>query len=281
MTMPARRTLVRLAAAAVAVGLFVLPAVAQESPTTQPTAPAAEANLPSAKEVLQKYIDATGGEAAYRALTGQKAVGTFEMPDQGLTGQLELYQQRPDKMLGVLNISLFGKVERGVNGDVGWVIDDRKGPQLLDDDTRKTMLRTADLQANLTPDKYYSAMEVKGTEPVDGKPAYHLVLTPVEGTAPIESYYDVASGLLVKTVMTEDSPAGKIVSDTTLSDYREVGRGELKMKLPFKLVAKAGGQEQVITLTEVTLNPDTPAEKFAVPQEVKALMKDKPAEGGM
>ena len=275
--------LLRLAAAAVVIGLVGLPASADEAPTTQPAAqPAADAAaMPSAKDVLQKYVDATGGEAAYKALTGQKAVGTFSMPAQGLTGQLELFQKSPDKMLAVVNIPPFGTVERGVNGTVGWMVDDRNGPQLLDDATRQGMLRDADAQSNLTPDKYYASVEVKGKEDVDGKPAYHLHFTPKEGGSPVDSFYDVESGLLVKSVTEVDTPAGKMSSETVLSDYREIGTGAAKLKVPFKIVATAAGQEQVIELSEVTVNPETPDDKFKVPDEVKALEKDKPDAGKM
>ena len=280
---PKRPALSRLtlAAAAVAV-LAVSPIFAQDKPTTKPADgmkmdAKMQGEMPSAKDVLAKYVKATGGEAAYAKLTGQKATGTFGIPSQSIEGGLELYQKAPDKMLAVVTIPGLGKIERAVNGDMAWQVDDMQGPHLLGDDERKSMLRDADPQSTIHPDKYYSNIEVKGKEDVAGKPAWHLTFTPKDGGKPTESFYDVDSGLLVKTISTESTPQGEIRSETTLSDYREVGTGDMKMMQPFKISSNGGGVETVMTLKTVELNADVPATRFDAPEDIKKMAKDQPS----
>src|SRR5688572_20649238 len=195
-----------MAGAAVMLAGLMLPVVAQES-TRQPaqaqTAQPPDAKLPSAEEVLKKYIEATGGAEAYEALKTQHASGTFSMPAMQMEGKFELFQEQPDKFLALVTLPGMGEIQTGLNGKTGWRTDPMQGPRLLEGEELKSLGRDADMQAVLKPQDHYDSMEVKGIEDVNGEKAYHLVFTPKGGGNAIDAWYSVESGLQLKTSSTD------------------------------------------------------------------------------
>lgn len=230
-----------------------------------------DTELPSAQEVVDKYIEATGGREAYEALESQTAKGSFEMPMMEIKGTMQIFQQAPDKMLVIVDIPDLGQIRRGVNGDVGWMTDPMSGTRLLTENERSDTLRDADPNTLLDIDESYESVEVKGVEDVKGEEAYHLVFTPKGGGTLSDQYFSVESGLLVKTAQTETSPMGEIRSESFLSDYKEVSDEGLRQ--PHRITAASGGVKQVMTIEEAEVNVDIPAERFEIPDDVKQLLE--------
>src|ERR1700749_1928835 len=98
----------RLALALLAV--LLLPLVA-----SQPTF-AADEPLPSADTVINHYIVATGGKAAWEARHSLVEHATLEFPKAGLKGSHTIYQASPDKYLGVTDLTGIGTMSAGSNG---------------------------------------------------------------------------------------------------------------------------------------------------------------------
>jgi hypothetical protein len=71
--------------------------------------------------------------------------------------------------------------------------------------------------------------------------------------------------------MTAQGPMGDQPVDSFVGDYRKEG----DVLMPHKIKQSAAGQEIVITIDSVTFNADIPADKFAVPDEIKALANKK------
>src|SRR5260370_22761534 len=83
----------------------------QASPSPRPAGP-------SADDVLNKYIEAIGGQAAIDKLKTRTAKGTVVQAN-GNSFQFELSQTAPDKFY-LLVTTPQGPFERGFNGQVGW-----------------------------------------------------------------------------------------------------------------------------------------------------------------
>ena len=64
---------------------------------------AQEDKLPKAETILDKYVEVTGGKAAYGKLTNRVTQATFEMVGQGLKFSMTIYGARPDKMYAVMD----------------------------------------------------------------------------------------------------------------------------------------------------------------------------------
>ena len=248
---------------------------AQTQTTRRPTeAQAAQAgeNLPSAEEVLKKYVEATGGAEAYEALKTQHASGTFSMPAMGMEGKFELFQEQPDKFLALVTLPGMGEIQTGLSGKTGWRTDPMQGPRLLEGEELKSLTRDADMRAVLKPQDHYDSMEVKGIEDVNGEKAYHLVFTPKGGGNAIDAWYSVESGLQLKTASTQETPMGEVKFENQLQDYKAIGT-DGKLMQPHKIVTTGGGAEYIVTLEKVETNIELPANRFEPPAEVKQLIE--------
>jgi hypothetical protein len=57
----------------------------------------AAADLPKGETLLDKYIEATGGKAAYARIHSDMTTGTMEFKAMGLKGKITTYAAEPDK----------------------------------------------------------------------------------------------------------------------------------------------------------------------------------------
>src|SRR5437763_6729311 len=94
------------------------------------TAFAADDALPKAETILDRFIEVTGGKAAYQKRKTEIANGTLEFTAQGLKGTLTRYSADPDKSYSALDIEGVGKIEMGSGGGIAWEKSAILGPRL-------------------------------------------------------------------------------------------------------------------------------------------------------
>jgi hypothetical protein len=228
----------------------------------------AAADLPKGETLLDKYIEVTGGKAAYSKMHSQMMTGTMEFPAMGLKGTLTIYSAEPDKQYFEVNLEGVGKMAEGSSGDVAWATSAMQGPRLKEGGEKTESLMRAKFNAELNWRDQYKTVETVGTETVDGKECYKVVATPKNGN-PKTLWYSKDSNLMVKMSAVTPSPQGDIQSDTSLTDYRKEG----DILMPHKILVKAGPTEFAMTVDSVKINPEIPKNTFDVPDEVKALIK--------
>jgi hypothetical protein len=224
-------------------------------------------NLPKAETLLDKYVDVTGGKAAYAKVHSDVSTGTMAFGAMGLTGKMVAYSQSPNKRLMEVTIDGLGKIIDGTNGDVAWSLSAMQGPHLKQGDEKAEALLQARHNSDAQWRDLYTTVETVAIENVDGKDAYKVVMTPKSGK-PVTKWFDKQSNLVVKMAVTSKSPMGEINVDSLVSDYRKEG----DLLQPHKIVTKVAGQELVMSIDKVEFNPDIPKEKFDPPAEIKALI---------
>lgn len=223
------------------------------------------ADLPKAEDVLEKYIDAVGGRAAFGKLKSRITKSTFSLPDMGMEGPRTSYIVLPDKSYSESEFSGFGTTKSGVKDGVAWSMNPNQGPTILEGRRKEMALRQMAFNPYLNWKETYSKVETVGEESVGEAACYKLVLTPSEGS-PQTCYFDKESGLLLKT---EAERRGQTTT-ATLSDYKEVDG----IKIAHKTV-RAGGQYTFeTTINSVEHNVDIPDDRFEFPDEIKALIKE-------
>lgn len=222
--------------------------------------------LPAAKEVIAKYIKAIGGRDAILKQTSMKAIGKFEMPAQGVSGSLEIFAAKPDKVLVKIDITGFGKVLQGFDGKVGWTIDPAQGPMVLKDKMLEQIRSESDFYNTLHEEKNYASMETVEVTKFEGKDCYKLKLVRKNGHETIE-FYDVKTALLNGSMSTQDSALGALPVTSIVSEYREFGN----VKMPTRIQQKIGPAEQVMVITSIENNKVADAE-FVLPAPIKALV---------
>jgi hypothetical protein len=93
--------------------------------------------LPSAKEIVAKYDEALGGEAALRRHMSSTIKGTKEIhkPSKVVTLPCLEKVSLPDNK---------GEVFNGFDGELAWSFDPRSGPAITTGDERESAKRDAD-----------------------------------------------------------------------------------------------------------------------------------------
>lgn len=229
--------------------------------------------LPKAEAILDKYVEVTGGKAAYDKLNNRVTKATFEMPAQGIRADLTVYGARPNKLYTLLESGALGKIEEGTDGQVAWELKMMTGPRVKEGDERAFLMREATFDAATQWRKLYKKAECVGLETIDDKPCHKVILTPAEG-APVTRYYDQQSGLLVKVEMSVTMPMGTIPLESYVSDYKSVD-GVL---FPHKVRVLAVGTERFITTQSIEHNVKMPKDRFKLPEDIQALVEKKASE---
>jgi len=235
--------------------------------------PAVDAkDLPKAEAIIEKYVDATGGKAAYEKRETLIITSAIEIAAQGIKGKATAYQTKANKSYTVLEFDGIGKIEEGYDGKTAWETNPMAGPRIKDGDELELAVRTATFNGELHWKKLYKSAETVGLEDVEGKPAFKLKLTPNKGNDEFQ-FYDKESGLLVKNTAKINTQMGEMPIETLFSDYQATEG----VKTPHKVVQKVGGGMQTlnINIEKVEVNAKIDADRFDLPKEVKELL-DKP-----
>jgi zinc protease len=208
-----------------------------------------DAAIPSdltAEKVIENYINALGGETRLRGITDQVIKMSAEM--QGMTIEMESAQKAPGKIL--LTTSMGGNVmqkqvfdgERGMVSAMGQNME-LSGKQLSD----------LKMQAKLNLELEYKSLgfglKLLDPDNIDGKPVYKVQITSPEGTVKTE-FFDVATGLKVRTLSSQDTQMGPMTITFSYGDYREVSN----IKFPFALKQQMGPQALDLKVLSVELN---------------------------
>lgn len=269
------RTLVRIVAVAgIGVGcsassLFAQPGT-EIKPAPTPPAPAAAAeSLPKFDEIMEKFISASGGKENWAKIKSMSMTGAFELGGANIKGTTSMWEGEGGKMLTITSLGGFGEIKQGFDGETMWAMDMMGGPRLVTGEEREMM---TSMQKVTRPDewkKLFKSTEVVGIENVADKPSYKVVgVMAGESKQSITQFFDKETGLISKIALTFSSPQGEMPIEVFTTDYKEVGGVKIAHKTRTVL---GGAQEMINTVEKVEVNPEIPADKFALPAEIKEL----------
>jgi hypothetical protein len=242
--------------------------------TTRNVAPPAVASegLPSAEEVIENFIKATGGRDAYGKLHDRVIKGTVAIPQMNVSGTIQIQMAEPNLMHTASEFPGAGKQRQGVKDGIGWEITDMGGARLLEGPELASAVRNATFNAELKWKELYKTVECAAAETINGKKTYKLVFTPHEG-AESSQFYDAETHLLVKARHVIQIQMGDVPVETDFSDYRDVDG----IKLPYKTIQTIPNAKLEIVFSEVKHNVDLAADTFDLPEEVQKLVEKKKA----
>jgi len=186
--------------------------------------------MPTADQIIDKYVQAIGGKAAIEKLTSRVVKGSFEIAAFGASGTAEIYAKAPNKNLGVFTIAGFGVFQEGFDGKVAWAQNPQEGLR----EKSGAELATAKLESEFFKDiklkQLYPKIAVKGKDKVGDKEVYVVEATPVESS--VETwYFDTQTGLVLRQDAERESPQGKANTQVFLDNYKEVDG----IKVPFTI----------------------------------------------
>ena len=232
---------------------------------TVAAAPAQAQTLPTAEQVVARYVAAIGGEQAIGAQQFRRLQIEMAMPAAGMTMTAEMMQARPNK--AVMNIELpgLGSMRQGYDGQVAWSINPMQGPKILEGKELADALRQYDFDANMRFSHLFRTMESVGRAEVNGEACVNVRMVTESGDEVLNCFAD-DDGLLVGAVVKSSTEAGQMESTITFHDYRDFGG----LKMPTRTSMSVMGQQMEMTVKAMSTDP-IDASVFELPAEVKAL----------
>ena len=230
-------------------------------------APAAGA-LPTGDAVIAKYVEATGGVAAYDAIKNRVVHARMEILGANVVLGMTVYSARPNSTYTLVESEVTGRIESGVSEGVVWENSAMRGAVVKTGAERDDALRDAIFDRMAHWKDHLKSAECTGTADVNGKPAYRVVATPKAGSAQT-LHFDKESGLVVRTESTVNTAAGPVTVVAEPGDFRKVDG----ILMAFSSRMDVMGQQRVVTVEKVEQNVELPADRFTPPAEIKALIK--------
>jgi photosynthetic reaction center cytochrome c subunit len=246
------------------------------------------AGQPTADQVLDKYIQASGGAQRLATLTSFTATGTsVGFGGFGGGGQVQVFAKAPNQRTTIIEFKDApgrGDSIRTYNGRAGWIktpLAVLKEYQLSGGD-----LDGAGLDAQLAfPGQIKQVLKnwrvslPTSIEDLPGPSSQtsqqpELVLGShdvqvVQGDGPkglvATLYFDTKSGLLLRELRYSRSPIGRVPTQIDYSDYRDVNG----IKLPFRLTFAWLDGRDSIELKDVQVNVPIAESKFGTPEQAK------------
>ena len=247
-----------------------LPPLPLPIPSPRPSpAPGAQASptlatMPSADEIINKYVVAIGGQAAIDKLKTRVMRGNIKT-SSGVTLTYQIEQSAPDRAHEIF-MSEQGTMERAVSGNMGW----EKNPQGLHDITGQQLAdlkMSLQLFRNLKLKEQYTSLRVGGRKEKIGERDVYVITGTTADKKRERLFFDAENGLLLRRVSYTETMIGIIPEQTDFEDYRDVEG----VKLPFtvRLSAVDANRVSTRTFTEIKLNVPVDDSKFNKPAAAK------------
>lgn len=224
------------------------------------------ADLPSIDEVMQKHIEAEGGEAALRRHFSHVVELKFESPTQGITGTTIMRAKAPNAEY--VETSIFARKKRifqtrdYFDGHSG-ATSSSLSPLTPKSDRELAAARiSADFYATLHWKTLYPSAAVTGRSKVGEEECYTVELKPAVGSTVVQ-YLSTKTFLLLKQTTTTEIPGiGPVPSTDTFSDFRLVEG----VMVPFRRASSSPLEgESVATVTRIRFNVPLPDSTFRAP----------------
>jgi len=230
----------------------------ESAPVTTP----ADTQTPemTALDVIDRYIEVTGGRSNWAALTSIRGIGRIQMSALPIEGRFNVEQTCNGYRMSVDMFQLTDQAETHVahqvtvrNGDQTWRIQKDGPAQPLPAVAHADLVRKQSFNPLLDAKTRYSSITLQGTELVEDAPCWKIGLNPVDQSAPLEvRWFDVAEGLQRK--FAETPRGGGLTAEVFLSDYRQVGTVKLHYKMRIVSVGASVERSFDAMQTNVTID---------------------------
>lgn len=198
-------------------------------------------SMPSVSEILDKYLEVSGGRDALEKITSRVATGTVELTSLGVKGTVEFVERAPNQSSVIINAPGLGIMQRTFDGRRAWLQDPVQGIIRFNGLGLEIIKEGAVFNKPAKLKELFPSAVLIGKEKLGGKDVY-VVRMGFE-----KWYFDAEDGLLLRK--------GNIYYD----DYREVDGVKLPFKLRDEVLASAG---IIYQLSEIKHNVKIDEAKF-------------------
>ena len=223
------------------------------------------ADLPTADQLIDRYIQALGGEAAIESVNSRREQGTLIA--EGQSASVEIFDEDPDKQAFLRHMPTGDSVAV-FNGREGWSITPGHSAREMQTADLDAAQIDRDLQFPLHIKRLFAEVRVEYPEKIGDREAY-VVSGTQEGRPPVKLYFDEQSGLLVRLVRYADSPLGLVPTQIDYGDYRNVEGVEV----PFRRTVSQAAEISTLQLTAIEQNIPIDDAMFTKPPALAGGLK--------
>ena len=217
----------------------------------------------SVDEIVERYLEATGGREAHEAVTSFIRKGKGSLLSAGLEIEIEVYHEGGN-FKQTIRVPGMGEMNEGITGGVAWQSNPMEGDKILEGDGASLMREAATINPLLDWNKTYASAEVAGEE----NGATIVAFKSADGRE-TRLHFDNASGL--QTKRERINPEGDL-NVLNYSDYRSVDG----IKVPHQVRQETGSATLELTLDSVQFNVKIPEGALDLPDAIKALSTETP-----
>jgi len=229
--------------------------------------------LPTAQEVIAKYLSAVG--ANRQDVLSQAIVmrGTVERVERAkASGPTEIVFKQPNKTR-IKETLTSGVVTRGWTGTTAWIQTSKGVNQVSGENLKSpkapptTTIASDGLFSPIKVPDTSSRATVLGVARVNDRESYQVVIE--DGSTPsiqaIQLFFDVESGLLLRRVNVTNTMLGPLNVQWDFSDYRDVSG----IKLPFLIrTSDVSSYDTVVRkFSEIKIDSSVKEDVFETPRE--------------
>jgi photosynthetic reaction center cytochrome c subunit len=219
--------------------------------------PGGRTNLPSADDVIEKYVQAVGGAAAVKNVSSRVESGTITFG--GPAFPVEILSKLPSRQAVIVHLPA-GDSATVFDGLNGWL----KSPVGPVRDMPRAEIEgaklDADLQFAINLKKVFQELKVIRAEKISAQDSVLLFATNPSGP-PVELYFDRQTGLLLRQLRFGSSPLGLNPTQIDYGDYKTFDG----VQVPLHLVITRPNRTLEIHLVHVSQNAPIDDAKFAHP----------------
>jgi len=238
-----------------------IPIIAEEEPKRDDI-PLLDSSIPTAEQIIDKYIQAVGGAEALQKITSRVQKGTVSFGQS--TFPAEVYSKAPDKRISTVSTPNGDNIT-AYDGHTGWMGAGGRPPHEMTSQEDEAISFDATFDLPLELKKMFTQLRVRPA-PKIGRTEVYMVIGTNPGKPPVRLYFDKVSGLLMRTVRYAETPLGR---NPTQVDYAEY-RTEDGIKLPFQWTVARPLGRFTIQITEIHQNAPIDDSKFAKPAAAPA-----------
>jgi outer membrane lipoprotein-sorting protein len=225
--------------------------------------------MPTADQILDKYVAALGGAEAIGKISSRIEKGSIDAG--GHETAIEVFAKAPNKRMSVMHAS-GGDSITAFDGTAGWLGNTGRAPRDMVGAEIEAVKLDADFHFATHVKEVFSQFRVGHPDKVGDRRVY-TVIGVREGQPPVRLYFDETSGLLLRMTRYADTPVGRNPTQIDYADYREVDG----VKVPFRWTLARTGGRFTIQIQDVRQNVPIDDAKFAKPQT--AASSDLPPSG--
>lgn len=224
---------------------------------SMPAEAAAPASLPSAGQVLDKFIQAIGGAPALDKVSSRIERGKATVAGHQMS--IDIFAKAPDKRISVMHTDQ-GDSLTAFDGQTGWLGNPGRPVREMNSGEADGARLDADLHFATDIHKIFNSLEVRGVEKIGDQDTY-LVVGQREGRPPVRLYFNQKSALLLRMVRYYETPLGRNPAQIDYADYREVDG----VKIPFRWTIARPSGRFTIQVDQVQQNVPVDDARFEKP----------------